>query len=378
MPVRHCRVCGGGFFDEPLLRYQNMPSVAQLLPDRDSLADDRGIDLEICQCSGCGLVQLSNDPVPYFRETIRAAAFSKEMRDFRIDQFSRFIDRYFLLGKKVLEVGCGRGEYLSLLRHCGADPYGLEQSRGSVEACLAEGLKVSRGFLEQSDTRLDNAPFDAFIILNFLEHLPDINTVLRGICTNLADGAVGLIEVPNFDMMVKKNLFSEFTRDHLFYFTRDTISETVKRCGFEILECTEVWHEYIISAVVRKRARLDLGQFHHHQTKLKRAIDEFTNQFGQSKVAIWGAGHQAFALLSLLDMADKIRYVVDSAVFKQGRFTPATHIPIVPPETLETDPVDAVIVMAASYSDEVARIIRERFDKELKVSIVRDFGLELV
>ena len=96
------------------------------------------------------------------------------------------------------------------------------------------------------------------------------------------------------------------------------------------------------------------------------------------KVAIWGAGHQALAIISLTDLADKIRYVVDSAVFKQGKFTPATHIPIVSPDVLDSDPVDAVIVMAASYSDEVARIIREKFDGKINVSILRDFGLEEV
>jgi len=79
-----------------------------------------------------------------------------------------------------------------------------------------------------------------------------------------------------------------------------------------------------------------------------------------------------------MNLADKIRYVIDSAVFKQGKYTPATHIPIVHPDTLNSDPVDAIIVMAASYSDEVARIIRQKFDRNINVAILRDFGLETV
>jgi hypothetical protein len=67
---------------------------------------------------------------------------------------------------------------------------------------------------------------------------------------------------------------------------------------------------------------------------------------------------------------------VDSAVFKQGKYTPATHIPIVSPETLNSDPVDAVIVMAASYSDEVAMILRRHFSKQMHIAILRDYGLE--
>jgi len=80
----------------------------------------------------------------------------------------------------------------------------------------------------------------------------------------------------------------------------------------------------------------------------------------------------------LTNLSDGIKYVVDSAAFKQGKYTPATHIPIVSPDILHSDPVDAVIVMAASYSDEVARIIRQKFDRNIDIYILRDFGLEVV
>ena len=73
MPVSQCRLCGRAFLGKPLLRYENMPQAAQFLPDADALANERGVALEVRQCSGCGLVQLSNDPVPYYREVIRAA-----------------------------------------------------------------------------------------------------------------------------------------------------------------------------------------------------------------------------------------------------------------------------------------------------------------
>ena len=65
MPINKFRVCGHKFFEEPLLWYENMPRAAQFLPDAESLENDKGVDLEVCQCLGCGLVQLSNKPVPY-------------------------------------------------------------------------------------------------------------------------------------------------------------------------------------------------------------------------------------------------------------------------------------------------------------------------
>ncbi|HIE34490.1 MAG TPA: methyltransferase, partial [Candidatus Altiarchaeales archaeon] len=125
MPINKCRVCNHELFEEPLLRYENMPKAAQYLPDAESLESDRGVDLEVCQCLGCGLVQLSNDPVPYYREVIRAAAISEEMKDFRRKQFSSFVKKYLLKGKKVIEIGCGCGEYLSIMRQSGVEAYGL-------------------------------------------------------------------------------------------------------------------------------------------------------------------------------------------------------------------------------------------------------------
>ena len=92
-----------------------MPKAAQDLPDAAALASESGVDLEVCQCAGCGLVQLSSDPVPYYREVIRAAAVSDVIRRSKTKQFAGFIEAHALRGKRILEVGCGRGEFLSLV-----------------------------------------------------------------------------------------------------------------------------------------------------------------------------------------------------------------------------------------------------------------------
>lgn len=380
MPINKCRVCKHGFFKEPLLRYKNMPKIAQFLPDAKSLGDDKGVTLEVWECSGCGLVQLSDDPVSYYKEVIRAAGISKEMRDFRRKQFASFVRNFSLKKKKVIEIGCGRGEYLSLMQQCGVDAYGLEYSGKSAALCVKNGLKVYKGFIKSGAYKLRHAPFDAFFTLNFIEHLPDPNSFLRGVYNNLTDGAVGFVEVPNFDMILRNKLFSEFMRDHLFYFTRETLNVALRQNGFEIIDCKEVWHDYIISAVVKKRQKLDISHFNNHQAKLKEEIEAYIRSFKHKRIAIWGAGHQALAVISLMNLTGKIKYVVDSAVFKQGKYTPATHIRIVSPDALSQDPVDAIIIMAASYSDEVARILRNKFSRNVNfnIALLRDNRLEIV
>jgi SAM-dependent methyltransferase len=375
MTTTACRVCGKQFFPTPLLQYKNMPNSAQFLPKEESLETDRGVDLDICQCSGCGLVQLSNEPVSYYKEVIRAAGISKEMTNFRKDQFSKFVEDYSMRQKKIVEIGCGKGEYLSIMKETRVDAYGLEDSEESVNFCKHIGLKVSRGFIENSKQTIRGAPFDAFFMLNFLEHLPDPNSTLMGINNNILTGAVGLIEVPNFDTS-RKTFFSEFIRDHLFYFTKETLVSTLMFNGFEILDCQKVWHGSILSAIVKKREKIDLSHFSNHRTWLRQEIEKYINKFDAGKVAIWGASHQSLAIISMFNLAQKIRYVIDSAPFKQGKYTPASHIKIVNPDVLDSDPVDAIIVMAALYSNEVAGIIRKKYGTKINVTILKDSGLE--
>jgi 2-polyprenyl-3-methyl-5-hydroxy-6-metoxy-1,4-benzoquinol methylase len=353
-----------------------MPAVAQYLPDAQSLAEERGIDLEVYQCSGCGLVQLRNEPVHYYKEVVRASGFSSDMKEFRLKQFGDFVQQNALTGKKIIEVGCGRGEYLSLIAQCGVQTYGLEYAENSVAECRKNGLTVYQGFVEGRDYRIEHQPFDAFF-LGFLEHLPDPNSVLRGIYANLSDDAVGMIEVPNFDMILRNNLFSEFMRDHLFYFTKETLRTTLALSGFEIVSCTEIWYDYILSAVVRKRKKTDISSFQEHQDRIKGDLDDYINRFGSTSVATWGAGHQALALFCLFDLGGMIKYVIDSATFKQGKFTPATHVPIVSPDMLISDPAEAVIIMAGSYSDEIGKIMSETYPQIKHVAVLRESGLEI-
>jgi 2-polyprenyl-3-methyl-5-hydroxy-6-metoxy-1,4-benzoquinol methylase len=377
MAIEKCRVCKTKFYDEPLLVYKNMPGSAQYFPDKDTIDNDLGIDLEICQCSGCGLIQLNCEPVHYYREVIRAAGFSDEMKKFRREQFNKFIIKYNLKKKKITEIGCGTGEYLSIMNEFDVQTYGLEYSEASVSKCIKNGLNVSKGFFECDSLILPDSPYDAFMIMSFLEHLPDPNSILRGIWNNLSDQGIGIVEVPNFDMIINNNLFSEFINDHLLYFTKDTFKLTLEQNGFEVFECESVWYDYILSAVVGKREISDLSNLKQYEKNIIIEIREFLKTYGPGKVAVWGAGHQALTILSMLNQREKIRYVVDSAAFKQGKYTPATHIPIVSPDSLINDPVEAVIIMAASYSNEVANIIREKSMKITTV-ILENKGLKTV
>jgi SAM-dependent methyltransferase len=376
MSSRKCRVCSGEFFEEPLLIYKDMPAISQFLPKKDDFAEDKCVDLTVCQCSKCSLVQLDNDPVYYFRDVIRSGAVSEEVRRFRMIQFQNFVDEYQLKGEKILEIGCGRGEYLGLMDKTGAVAYGLEHRKESVEECREKGLSVVQGFLDNPVQKIENGPFDAFYICNFLEHFDEPSIALQAIAYNLKDNGIGIVEVPNSDLLLQDKCFYKFTLEHLLNFTQETLKLALRLNGFEVLSCKPIRHGSPLSAVVRKIKQLDFSDFDDNQNQLHKIINAFIEQFGTEKIAIWGAGHYTFGLLSALNIGDKIKYIVDSAPFKQGRYSPKTHVPIVAPEMLKTDPVKGVIVLAAGYSDEVAKILLKNFDPKIKVAVVRNNKLE--
>jgi len=334
--------------------------MAQSLPTASDLERERGVDLRIAQCEACALVQLPIEPVPYYREVIRAAAYSPAMAEFRRGQLRRWVDAYGLGGKRVLEIGTGRGEYLGLLAEAGVTPFGTEGGAEAAQACAEAGWPVQLVFPEGDDVRLEHGPFDAFATFNFMEHWPRPREVLRCVARHLVDGAIGLVEVPDFDMILRQRLLTEFIADHLMYFTRETFAAALRLSGFDVLSMDSVWHGYILSAVVRKRAPLVVAGFEQWRAEVARDVGRFVGAHQERGVAVWGAGHQALASLAAFGLGDRIAYVVDSAPFKQGRFTPATHLPIHAPDRLLTQPVGAILVMAAAYATEVvARIERE-------------------
>jgi len=366
-----CLVCGSALFPEPVLRLENLPASAQEMPGPSELDKDRGCDLELCKCSGCGLLQLNCEPVEYYRDVIRSCGFNDTVRRQRLGQYSDFISRFSLEGRKIIEVGCGRGEFLELFNNFKVEAAGLEHSAALVAEARKKGLSVYQGFAADEATIIEGAPYDAFVSFNYLEHLPDPNGHLRCIYGNLKDGGCGLISVPSLEYIAEEGRWYELVRDHLVYHTEQSLRSLLERNGFAVLECRRE-NEDSILATVQKRGRWDgaglKGAFEALKTELRSFIEESTK--GGGRVAVWGASHQSFTLLATTGVADKIEFIVDSAPFKQNRFSPVSHIKIVPPERLFERPVETVIIIAPAYTQEIYGIIRENLGSKVRVAAI--------
>ncbi len=358
-----CRLCGAVLTGAPVFELNNMPKSAQFFPDESELETEKGIDIILYQCDGCGHVQASGAPVSYYKDVIRATAVSGEMKEFRTRQFREFVEAHGLSGKKIIEIGAAFGDYLAIMSEVNADTYGLEHSEESVKKAEKAGLRMIRGFVEDEQYDIPGAPYDAFYIMNYLEHIPEPVSFLKGIRRNLSEDGIGLVEVPNFDMMLRQNLYSEFIQDHLSYFTEATLKTALELSGFEVLDIRSIWHDYIISAVVRKRKLLDLTPMTRQREKIYNLIHTYIDECESKgyKIAAWGAGHQALATIALLELDKHLEVVLDSADFKQNLYTPGTHLRVVAPGKMTELGINAVIIMAGSYSDEIGRIMDETY-----------------
>mgnify|MGYP002792062063 FL=1 len=377
--MKRCIACGAPLWETPLLTLDNMPASAQNIPDASQVQEDKGLTLDLCQCTGCGLVQFDCEPVDYYRDVIRAGGFSTTMVELRRYQYRHLIETYKLQGKKFIEVGCGQGEFLKVLTEFPVEAHGLEHDPRLVELARAQGLDVEQGFTETEDTVFAGGLYDVFLSFNFLEHQPDPCTMLQAIYRNLDDDGMGLITVPSFEYIMDHNGYYELIRDHIAYYTFDTLAALLENNGFQVLEC-EMVNRDTLSMIVKKRPQLEAGNLLEGYVELRREMDTYLKYLmaWKKKVAIWGAGHQGFTLAATTKLGKKAEYIIDSAPFKQGRFAPASHLPIVAPDYFFEHPVDAIVITAPGYTDEIAGNIAEKFGDGVEVTAMRSNHLERI
>ena len=111
--------------------------------------------------------------------------------------------------------------------------------------------------------------------------------------------------------------------------------------------------------------------------KVLSSLNQYVDKYGENNVAVYGAGHQALAVIAMSGIGDRLKYIVDDATFKQGRRAPASDVLIKHPSSLSSDPVQAIIVMGASYSDEIIDKLKKSNYNNLDIAVLRQEGLKV-
>jgi SAM-dependent methyltransferase len=373
-----CLVCGHQL-SEPILHYSDLPSGAQQIPTKEELASDTGIEFNVRQCLSCETLQLDCEPVEYYRDVIRAMPVKGVFASLKLELFKDFARKFSLEGKHLIEVGCGKGDFIQLFSSQSIKITGIEHSSSSVLAAQSRGLDVIEGFVDSFESRAPNPPYDGFLSINFLEHQPDPCGMLAGIYNSLAPDGVGLITVPSFDHILRYNAYYEFIRDHLLYFTETTLRRMLETNGFDIIE-TDLFNEDTIYAYVKKRPVVALSGLANNYMKLRSELNTLIDGLKRQgrRVAIWGASHQGFTIIACAGIGEKIEYIIDSAEFKQGKYSPASHIEIVSPAEALSRAANAIIIAAPAYTKEILGVILSTYPADTHVSALRQDGIEIL
>lgn len=138
---------------------------------------------------------------------------------------------------KILDIGCSIGLFMEVAQKSGFECVGLEPEPASREYALARGLDVRPDLF--NDAGFPPASFDAITLFGVLEHLSKPKDMLADIMNVLKPSGVVLVIVPNVYSFANGTLHSlarTFTgRNHLSYFSRDTLSHLFTKSGYEIV-----------------------------------------------------------------------------------------------------------------------------------------------
>jgi SAM-dependent methyltransferase len=162
-------------------------------------------------------------------------AFEARMRGSRDDVRERqaaYVDEFRDLAP-VLDVGCGRGEFLTLLRDAGIDARGVDSDPDMVAFCRSEGLAVEHADAAAYLARLDDESLGGVFAAQLLEHLPPAPLVrlLELIATKLRPGGVFVAETVNpLSVVALKNYFADLT--HAQPLVPETLVLLARHAGF--------------------------------------------------------------------------------------------------------------------------------------------------
>jgi len=357
-PGHTCCVLCNSYFTETL-DLIDIPSCAQPF-EPSNCPQDFLITLTLVKCSSCGHMSLDTPPVPYYKRVIRSVDISPEMTNHRLRQFHNIQSRLDVTGNSVnvLEVGAGNGQYSLLLANvfgrCDATEFNQSGSAGNVTFIPTHPDEDD--FLEKLAHKM---PYDLIACFSYLEHLPNPKSTLKLIYELLSDDGLALIEVPNSSYIQRRSLLNEVIPDHLHYFSTQSLTTAIYSAGFELESIQPTWHDYILTAILRKPHNNSLSTLEANYECLKKSIQSALSLFPDSAtIVVWGAGHQALYTIATTALKDRLSLIVDSSPAKQGTIIPQLRTPIVAPSDIEGMHIDVLFVICAGYNQEVLRQLR--------------------
>ena len=379
-----CRSCGSR--DGALiLDLGDQPLANNLLSQEDLAKPEPKFPLRLAVCEKCWLLQIVDlvPPVQLFSEYLYFSSFSDALLKHSRESAERYTKEFSLDGKsRVVEIASNDGYLLQNFQKAKIPCTGIEPAANIAKVAREKGIEtVGEFFSNALAKKLVGEGKQADLILgnNVFAHAPETNDFTAGLATLLKPKGRIILEFPYAVDLIEHTEFDTIYHEHVFYFTVTALKPLFERHGMEIFRvekipihggslrlfaCHAGAHpvEASVTALFEEEKGKGIGSLRYYEgfanqvREIKRALCELLAKLkseGRS-VAAYGASAKGSTLLNYFGIGkDQLDFVVDRSTHKQGRLTPGTHIPIVPPEKLLEKQPDYTLLLTWNFADEI-------------------------
>ena len=373
-----CPICSGRGTSVFLQRdrvpiHQNL-----LVPEREQARQVPRGDLHMAACDACGFVfNQAFDPslLAYGTAYDNTQCCSPTFDDYMCGLARHLLDDENVRGRRIVEVGCGKADFLRLLvepSDANNTGYGFDPSYVGPDSDLGGRLRFERRYYDAS---CSDVPADVVVCRHVIEHVADPVGMLRSIRMALsnADTPRVYFETPCVEWILEHQVVWDFFYEHCSLFTATSLRTAFEVAGLSVRRVVHVFGgQYLwleaelgtnaptVSTQPGRIAALAAEFGRAEQTGREQWREQIETLRAEGKVALWGAGAKGTTLATLVDPdCELIDCVVDINPNKQGHFVPGTGHPIVAPSDLGALGVANAILMNPNYRDENLALLRQ-------------------
>lgn len=332
-------------------------------------------------CSKCSFVfntSFDFSDLEYDDNYEETQGFSPTFSNFHKNLAERLIKKYDLYDKSIIEIGCGKGEFLTLLCEIGNNiGYGFDPVYVSnrYESKAADRLHFIKDFYSE---KYADYKGDFYCCKMTLEHIANTSEFVSMIRKCIGDNTNATVYflLPDAEKVFKELGFWDIFYEHCSYFSLSSLSYLFRNSGFEILEVgREYDDQYLMIEAKPTSSNIPLESSEFDISTMTKTINVFEqkvtdkinewktllNQYKseEKKIVLWGGGSKGVAFLTTLGIKDEIKYAVDINPFKQGTFMAGNGQEIVSPEFLIDYNPDVVIIMNPIYVNEITADLKD-------------------
>jgi SAM-dependent methyltransferase len=377
-PVRRCDACARA----DLIPFADLGQIPVLCgvhwADRAEAAASPTGRMVLAYCPNCAYVRnIAFEPSLMIYDTTMDTNLhhSPAFQAFSADLVKHLVERYDLAGKRVLDVGCGQGEFLRELCHTGGcRGVGYDAMYAGPEgADEASGATFHTGFAPRGAALPD---FDLVTSRHWFEHIDDPYEFLADLRARAGDRPIyGYLEVPDacYDLATAG---WEVIYPHVSYFDAHSLCRIVERAGwrvedtgtffsgmFRFIEISanrdgepQFGAGHIPTPADRDRQLASIGGFARRHLAERATWQERIGSLDEkgARPVLWGAGSRGVQFLTFADPDRRLAAVVDVNPRKWGRYLPVTAHRVDAPEALTAIQPTAVIITNPAYRSEIA------------------------